>query len=75
LVLPALGGLFILVVIFYSVKDASGLSPAFVAIAWVVLGLLVAVFAGGLAQRIGASLTQELDEVDKDHTFVDTEAR
>jgi hypothetical protein len=40
-----------------------------------VLGLLVAVFAGGLAQRIGASLTQELDEVDKDHTFVDTEAR
>jgi amino acid transporter len=75
LVLPALGGLFILVVIFYSVKDASGLSPAFVAIGWVVLGLLVAVFAGGLAQRIGASLTRELQDVDTEHTFADTEAR
>jgi hypothetical protein len=57
------------------VKDASGLSPAFVAIGWVVLGLLVAVFAGGLAQRIGASLTRELDDVDRDATFADTEAR
>jgi hypothetical protein len=62
-------------VIFYSVKDASGLSPAFVAIGWVVLGLLVAVFAGGLAQRIGASLTRELQDVDTEHTFADTEAR
>ena len=75
LVLPALGGLFILVVIFYSVKDASGFSPAFVAIGWVVLGLLVAVLAGGLARRIGASLTQELEDVDSEHTFADTEAR
>jgi amino acid transporter len=75
LVLPALGGLFIVVVIVYSVKDASGLSPAFVAIGWVVLGLLVAVLAGGLAQRIGASLTRELDDVDRDATFADTEAR
>jgi hypothetical protein len=74
-VLPALGGLFIVVVIVYSVKDASGLSPAFVAIGWVVLGLLVAVLAGGLAQRIGASLTRELDDVDRDATFADTEAR
>jgi hypothetical protein len=63
------------VVIVYSVKDASGLSPAFVAIGWVVLGLLVAVLAGGLAQRIGASLTRELDDVDRDATFADTEAR
>jgi hypothetical protein len=74
-VLPALGGLFIVVVVVYSVKDASGLSPAFVAIGWVVLGLLVAVLAGGLAQRIGASLTRELDDVDRDATFADTEAR
>ena len=75
LVLPALGGLFIVVVIVYSVKDASGLSPAFVAIGWVVVGLLVAAFAGGLAQRIGASLTRELQDVDGDATFADTEAR
>jgi hypothetical protein len=40
-----------------------------------VLGLLVAVLAGGLAQRIGASLTRELDDVDRDATFADTEAR
>lgn len=71
LVVPGLGGLFILVVIFYSVKDASGLSPAFVAIAWVALGVLVAVVARGLADRIGASLTRELEDVDTHHTFAD----
>jgi hypothetical protein len=46
-----------------------------VAIGWVVLGLLVAVLAGGLAQRIGASLTRELQDVDAEHTFADTETR
>jgi amino acid transporter len=73
LVLPALGGGFILVVIGYSVKDATGFSPAFVAIGWVLLGLLVAVLAGGLAKRIGASLAQELEEVDQDRAAVDPE--
>jgi amino acid transporter len=72
LVLPGLGGLFILVVIGYSVKDATGLSPAFVAIGWVLIGLVVALVAGGLAQRIGASLTRELEDVDRDQTFADT---
>jgi amino acid transporter len=66
LVLPALGGAFILVVIGYSVKDASGLSPAFVAIGWVVLGVVVALLARGLAERIGASLTEELERADAD---------
>ena len=72
LALPALGGLFILVVIAYSVRDASGFSPAFVAIGWVALGVGVALLAGRLAQRIGASLTRELADVDDDHTFADT---
>jgi amino acid transporter len=75
LVLPALGAVFILVVIFYNVKDASGFSPAFVALGWVALGLLVALLAAGLAQRIGASLTRELGDVDEGETFADTEAR
>lgn len=73
LVLPALGGLFILVVIGYSVKDASGLSPAFVGIGWVVLGLVVAVLAGGLTERIGSSLTAELEDVEDEHRFLDSE--
>jgi amino acid transporter len=72
LVLPGLGGAFILVVIGYSVKDATGLSPAFVAIGWVAVGLVVALLAGRLAQRIGASLTRELQDVDQDQTFADT---
>lgn len=75
LLLPALGGLFILIVIVYNVKDASGLSPAFLAIGWVAIGLVVALAAGGLASRIGASLTRELEDVDEKRTFADTEAR
>lgn len=73
LALPALGGLFIVVVIFYNVKDASGLSPAFVAIAWVLVGVLVATFARNLAARIGASLSQELADVENERTMLDRE--
>lgn len=75
LVLPALGGAFILVVIIYSVKDASGFAPAYVAIAWVLAGLLVAALASKLAARIGASLTQELGDVESGHTFADENLR
>lgn len=74
LALPALGGLFIVIVISYSVKDASGLSPAFVALAWVMLGVLVATLAGKLAARIGASLARELDMADKPPSFADKKA-
>ncbi|EAP99484.1 Amino acid permease [Janibacter sp. HTCC2649] len=67
LVIPTLGGLFILLVIWFGVKDATGLSPAFVALAWVALGLIIAVAASKLAARIGASLRDELDAVDEGH--------
>ncbi len=60
MILPLLGGLFILVVIFYGVKDAEGLSPAYVAIGWVAVGLIISVLATSLARRIGESLTHEL---------------
>ncbi len=60
LVVPGLGALFIIVVIVYNVKDASGFSPAFVALAWVVVGAVVAFTASGLAERIGRSLSREL---------------
>lgn len=62
LAIPALGALFILVVIFYNVKDATGVSPAAVALAWVAFGAIVAVVAKSLAERIGSSLTEELSE-------------
>lgn len=71
LALPALGGIFIIVVIWYGVKDAAGFSPTYVAIGWVVLGLLVAAFAGKLAARIGVSLARELHDVETAHTFAD----
>ncbi|WP_051208784.1 APC family permease [Propionicicella superfundia] len=67
MVIPALGALFILVVIFYNVKDASGISPATVALAWVVVGAIIALAAKPLAERIGNSLTAELDEADSAH--------
>ena len=73
MILPGLGGLFILVVIFYNVKDASGLSPAFVAIAWVLIGVVIALVAGRLTRRIGESLAVELDEVESGHTALNPE--
>lgn len=62
LVLPALGGVVIIVVIAYGVKDAVGFSPTYVAIAWVLVGAVIAILNGKLAKRIGSSLTAELTE-------------
>ena len=73
MILPGLGALFIVVVIFYNVKDATGLSPAFVAIAWVVVGAIIAAVAGGLAKRIGASLSTELEAVDEGTSVLNPE--
>ena len=61
-----IAGMVILVIVIFGQggADATGLSPAFVAIGWVVIGLVIAVAAGKLAARIGASLRDELDAVD-----------
>lgn len=74
MVIPTIGALFILVVIFYNVKDASGISPATVAIAWVVVGVIIALAARALAERIGASLTAELNEADSAHDLATEES-
>lgn len=60
LVLPALGAIVIIVVIGSGVKDATGFSPTYVALAWVLIGIVIAALNGRLAKRIGASLTKEL---------------
>lgn len=65
LVLPALGGLFILTVIWYGLKDSVSPHPAFVALVWVLIGVVIAVVAGRLAERIGSSLTQEIEDADE----------
>ena len=71
LIVPTLGGLFIILVIWFGVKDATGLSPAFVALGWVALGIAIALAAGKLAARIGASLRDELDAVDSGSSPLD----
>jgi amino acid transporter len=70
LAVPTLGALFILVVIFYNVKDATGVSPAGVALVWVGVGAVIAAVAKSLAERIGRSLTAELSEADAAHELV-----
>ncbi|MFT3873897.1 MAG: APC family permease [Nocardioides sp.] len=68
LIVPGVGAVLILIVIFYNVKDASGFAPAYVAIAWVVVGGIIATTAQGLTTRIGASLARELDAADEGHS-------
>jgi amino acid transporter len=65
LLIPGAGAVFILAVVFYTVKDASGFSPAFVGLAWIILGTVIAVFARSLTRRIGVSLARELDATDR----------
>lgn len=62
LILPALGALFIIAVIVYGLKDQTGFSPAYLAVAWLIVGVAVAVFAPGLTRRIGQKLAEELAE-------------
>lgn len=61
LIAPAIGGIFILIVLWYGVKDQTGVSPAYVALAWALVGIIIALAAPKLAARIGRSLAKELD--------------
>lgn len=63
LILPALGGLFIIIVLWYGFKDQTGFSPAYMGTTWAIIGVIIAVAAPRLTECIGASLTHELEEV------------
>lgn len=62
LVIPAAGAVFIVLVIWYGLKDQTGFSPAYLAVIWVLVGVAVALAVPRLARRIGSSLSRELAE-------------
>ncbi len=62
LIIPTLGAILILTVLWYGVKDQVGFAPAYLALAWVVVGIIIALAAPGLTKRIGESLVRELEE-------------
>ncbi|HET8598852.1 MAG TPA: APC family permease [Segeticoccus sp.] len=62
LVIPGLGAVFILMVIWYGLRDQVGFSPAYLALIWVAIGVVIALTAPRLTKRIGASLAHELGE-------------
>lgn len=60
-VLPALGAVMILVVLWFSVKDSSGpAAPPLLGIYWCAIGLVSALAASGIAGRVGSALATEL---------------
>ncbi|WP_246527923.1 APC family permease [Pseudarthrobacter albicanus] len=60
--LPALGALFIAVVLWFNVKDAgTPVDAPLLGLYWCVLGLVLAVAASRIAAKVGAALTTELD--------------
>ena len=62
LVLPLLGALVIVVVLWFNVKDAETASSApLLGLYWCVIGLIIAVAASGIAKRVGESLSAELN--------------
>ncbi|MCW1956971.1 MAG: APC family permease [Mycobacterium sp.] len=64
LTLPALGAAVIVVVLWFSVKDATGWSDApMLGIYWCAIGLVVAVAASRIAKRVGQALVAELEMV------------
>jgi amino acid transporter len=65
LLLPLLGAVVIVVVLWFNVKDASTWSAApLLGLYWCVVGLVIALAASGIAKRVGESLTRELDLVE-----------
>jgi amino acid transporter len=62
LVLPLLGAVVIVTVLWFNVKDAETWSAApLLGLYWCVVGLVIAVAASGIAKRVGESLAIELD--------------
>jgi amino acid transporter len=65
LLLPLLGAVVIVVVLWFNVKDAATWSAApLLGLYWCVAGLVIALAASGIAKRVGESLTRELDLVE-----------
>jgi hypothetical protein len=62
LVLPLLGALVIVVVLWFNVKDAATWSAApLLGLYWCIVGLVIALAASGIAKRVGTSLSAELN--------------
>jgi amino acid transporter len=62
LLLPLLGAVVIVVVLWFNVKDAATWSAApLLGLYWCAVGLVIAIAASGIAKRVGDSLTRELE--------------
>ncbi|HKV20453.1 MAG TPA: APC family permease [Mycobacterium sp.] len=62
IVLPLLGALVIVVVLWFNVKDAETWSAApLLGLYWCVIGAIIALAASGIAKRVGESLSAELN--------------
>lgn len=62
LVLPLLGAVVIVVVLWFNVKDAETATAApLLGLYWCVIGLVIALAASGIAKRVGESLSAELN--------------
>jgi hypothetical protein len=62
LVLPLLGAVVIVVVLWFNVKDAETASAApLLGLYWCIIGLVIALAASGIAKRVGESLSAELN--------------
>ncbi|WNG93131.1 APC family permease [Mycobacterium sp. ITM-2016-00318] len=62
IVLPLLGALVIVVVLWFNVKDAeTATSAPLLGLYWCVIGAIIAVAASGIAKRVGESLSAELN--------------
>ena len=62
MVLPGIGAVVILVVLWFSVKDSTGLTqPPILGLFWCAIGLVIAVAASRIARQVGRALASELD--------------
>jgi amino acid transporter len=62
IVLPLLGAVVIVVVLWFNVKDAETWAAApLLGLYWCIVGLIIAIAASGIAKRVGESLSAELN--------------